>query len=234
VTLTPWDIALRLGIALLLGAAIGAERQWHLKMAGLRTNALVSVGAGGFVLYGLLLGAPLDLHVAAQVVTGVGFLGAGVILRQGINVHGLNTAATLWCAAMVGTLAGGGLDVAAAVATGFVVLTNYALRPLVQRLNEHVLRGEAAATSYTVELTSDGKQAAHARQLALRALQAAGLVPHEIDSEDVPNSTQVRVSARGYGHHRSDDAVEREVGALTDQAFIHGATWSVERPEPEP
>ena len=234
-TLETWDLALRLGMALLLGAAIGLERQWHQKMAGLRTNALVSLGAGGFVVYGALLGAPLDLHVAAQVVTGVGFLGAGVILRQGLNVHGLNTAATLWCAAMVGTLAGGGLIIAALVATAFVVLTNYAVRPLLVRFNERVLRGEAAGTTtYIVELIGDGKEAAKTRQAAMQALRAAELTPHEIQSEEVPGTTRVRVSATGYSDHRSDEAVEAEVARLGQEPSIHSATWTVERPEPEP
>jgi putative Mg2+ transporter-C (MgtC) family protein len=208
VTLEPWDVALRLGMALVLGAAIGLERQWHLKMAGLRTNALVSLGAGGFVIYAALIGAPLDLHVVAQVVTGVGFLGAGVILRQGLNVHGINTAATLWCAAMVGTLAGGGLIIAACIATAFVILTNYALRPLVVRLNERVLRGEAGTTTYTVELVGDGKAAEEVRQHAMRALRGAGLTLHEIVSEEVPGTTRVRVCATGYSDRRSDDAIE--------------------------
>jgi putative Mg2+ transporter-C (MgtC) family protein len=229
-----WDLALRLAIALLLGAAIGLERQWHQKMAGLRTNALVALGAGGFVVYGALLGAPLDLHIAAQVVTGVGFLGAGVILRQGLNVHGLNTAATLWCAAMVGTLAGGGLILAALVATAFVVLTNYAMRPLVLRLNARVARLESGVTIYTLELVADSSQAAPVRQLAMRALRAADLTPHEILSEEAPGTGRTRVSARGYGNHRSDEAVEAEVGRLTGQAAVHSAAWTVERPEPEP
>ncbi|MBV8651001.1 MAG: MgtC/SapB family protein, partial [Alphaproteobacteria bacterium] len=94
----------RLGLALVLGSAIGFERQWHQKMAGLRTNALVALGASGFVVFSAMVGPAGDpTRIAAQVVSGIGFLGAGIILRQGINVHGLNTAATLWCSAMVGT-----------------------------------------------------------------------------------------------------------------------------------
>jgi putative Mg2+ transporter-C (MgtC) family protein len=76
-------------------------------MAGLRTNALVALGASGFVVYSAMVGQGDPTRVAAQVVTGIGFLGAGIILREGINVHGLNTAATLWCSAMAGTFAGG-------------------------------------------------------------------------------------------------------------------------------
>src|ERR1700729_584409 len=115
---------LRLGVALLLGSAIGFERQWNQKMAGLRTNALVALGSCGFVVFSAMIGQGDPTRVAAQVVTGIGFLGAGVILREGINVHGLNTAATLWCSAMVGTFAGAGFRAPSLVAAGFVTGTN--------------------------------------------------------------------------------------------------------------
>jgi len=98
----------RLGLALALGSAIGFERQWNQKMAGLRTNALVALGSCGFVVFSTLIGQGDPTRMAAQVISGIGFLGAGVILREGISVHGINTAATLWCSAMVGTFAGAG------------------------------------------------------------------------------------------------------------------------------
>src|SRR5580658_2462174 len=131
--------ALRLAVALLLGSVIGFERQWHQKMAGLRTNALVALGSCGFVVFSAMVGQGDPTRVAAQVVTGIGFLGAGVILREGVNVHGLNTAATLWCSAMVGTFAGGGFWVPSLVAAGFVIATNLLLRPMVQRLNSRAM-----------------------------------------------------------------------------------------------
>jgi putative Mg2+ transporter-C (MgtC) family protein len=115
----PQDIALRLGVALLIGALIGFERQWRQRMAGLRTNALVSLGAAGFVIFAAFApGADGAAQIAGQVITGIGFLGAGVILREGLNITGLNTAATLWGSAMVGTFAGVGQFIAAAIAVG--------------------------------------------------------------------------------------------------------------------
>ena len=101
--------ALNLGTAVALGAVIGFERQWRQRLAGLRTNTLVALGSASFVVYESLFGAePNMTRVAAQVVSGIGFLGAGIIFREGLNVRGLNTAATLWCSAAVGVLAGGG------------------------------------------------------------------------------------------------------------------------------
>ena len=125
------EIAVRLGVAMLFGGLIGFERQWLQRMAGLRTNSLVAVGAAGFVVFSTMVsGDNSPTRMAAQVVSGVGFLGAGVILREGINVTGLNTAATLWCSAAVGALSGAGLYAVAAVGTAVVVGVNVLLRPI--------------------------------------------------------------------------------------------------------
>ena len=123
------EMLLRLSAGIGLGTVIGLERQYRARMAGLRTNALVAVGATLFVLlsaYGFR-GATADpTRVAAQIVSGIGFLGAGVILRDGLNVRGLNTAATLWCSAAVGALAGAGMFTAASAGTVLVVVVNVA------------------------------------------------------------------------------------------------------------
>src|ERR1700676_4003660 len=143
----------RLGVALALGSVIGFERQWRQKIAGLRTNALVALGSCGFVVFSAMVGEGDPTRVAAQVVTGIGFLGAGIILREGINVHGLNTAATLWCSAMVGTFAGAGFWAPSLVAAGFVTGTNLLLRRLVRLINTKTVSSGDAETCYSVTLT---------------------------------------------------------------------------------
>src|ERR1700733_3105855 len=101
--------AFNLGAAVSLGAVIGFERQWRNRLAGLRTNTLVALGAASFVTFAALVpGEASPTRVAAQVVSGIGFLGAGLIFREGMSVRGLNTAATLWCSAAIGVLAGAG------------------------------------------------------------------------------------------------------------------------------
>ena len=107
-TMTWIQFIVRLALAQFLGAAIGVERQWHQRMAGLRTNALVATGAAMFVMLGSMIpGESSPTRVVSYVVSGIGFLGGGVILREGFTFRGLNTAATLWCAAAVGCLAAG-------------------------------------------------------------------------------------------------------------------------------
>ena len=125
------ELVIRLGSALVLGSVIGAERQWRQRTAGLRTYSLVSIGAALFVLLAPLTGAREEsTRVAAQIISGVGFLGAGVLMRTGLTVHGLNTASTIWCSAAVGVLAGSGFFAAAFLGTTFVLTINIFLRPL--------------------------------------------------------------------------------------------------------
>src|ERR1700737_3676437 len=202
----------RLGLALVLGSAIGFERQWHQKMAGLRTNALVALGSCGFVVFSGMVGQGDPTRVAAQVVSGIGFLGAGVILREGVNVHGLNTAATLWCSAMVGTFAGGGFLMAAAAAATFVVVTNLLLRPLVRRLNRRILTSSDAETYYRVEVTCKSAEEAHMRPLLLTPLQGAGLGVRRLESEDIPDTSKVSVVANAMSSARNYAALEQIVG----------------------
>src|ERR1700712_4620892 len=116
------DTLVSLAVAFVLGTLIGFERQWRQRNAGLRTNVLVAVGAAAFSDLGMrLLGVEGATRIIAYVVSGIGFLGAGVILKDGANIRGLNTAATLWCSAAVGTFAGSDMPAEAATLAVFVL-----------------------------------------------------------------------------------------------------------------
>src|SRR6201994_1168767 len=128
----------RLLLALILGACVGAERQWRQRAAGLRTNTLVCFGAAAFVDLGLTI-APGTTQVIAYVVSGVGFLGAGAIMKDGGSVRGLNTAATLWCSAAVGACAGAGEMLDAAFVTVLLISINIILRPLSRYIDQRSL-----------------------------------------------------------------------------------------------
>ena len=128
------EIMLRLAMALAVGVMIGAERQFRRKGAGLRTNVLVALGAAVFCLISAATEREMSAtRIAAQVASGVGFLGAGLIIRDGLNVRGLDTAATIWCSAAVGATAGSGLYVVSAAASLVILGTNVFLRPRVPR-----------------------------------------------------------------------------------------------------
>ena len=133
---------LRLALALVLGAVLGVERQLHHRAAGTRTNALVALGAALFVVLGQNIpgDAAATGRVAGQVITGIGFLGAGAILREGTTIVGLTTAATVWCAAGVGMLAGLGNWYEACLGTLFALAATVLLRPLDRIINRLTTR----------------------------------------------------------------------------------------------
>jgi putative Mg2+ transporter-C (MgtC) family protein len=222
----PREIAIRLGTALLIGAVIGFERQWRQRMAGLRTNALVAMGAAGFVIFSTTVsGDNSPTRMAAQIVSGIGFLGAGVILREGINIRGLNTAATLWCAAMVGTFAGAGQLVASVLAGAFIVGTNLFLRPIVRLINKQPLSAVELETQYAVELRCQGQQEAHIRALLLQATASAGLGLRRLTSENLDDSHQVTVSALLVSPNRHDAALEQIIGRMSLEPCVTAARW---------
>jgi putative Mg2+ transporter-C (MgtC) family protein len=138
------DVATRLGVAAVAGMAIGIEREMREQPAGLRTHILVAVGSClftlvsvyGFTAYGGAKSTDPS-RVAAQIVTGIGFLGAGAIIRQGANVRGLTTAASLWIVAAIGMAVGVGMYWGTGVAVVITLIDLWALRPLRRRLHRY-------------------------------------------------------------------------------------------------
>jgi putative Mg2+ transporter-C (MgtC) family protein len=140
------DLALRMLLAAILGAAIGLEREIHEHPAGMRTHLLVSLGSAIFTIlsvYGFEgvgqgnVAATVDpTRIAAQVVSGIGFLGAGAILKYGTSIRGLTTAASLWTAAAIGMAAGAGEWLIAAVGTSIVIFSLWPLNRLVERMHK--------------------------------------------------------------------------------------------------
>jgi putative Mg2+ transporter-C (MgtC) family protein len=138
-TLSSWEVLARVALAAALGGVLGLERELREREAGLRTHVLVSVGSALFTLvsaYGfhefLTSGKSViradPTRIAAQIVTGIGFLGAGAIIRQGLSVRGLTTAATLWVVAAIGLASGAGYYSAAAITTAVALVSLWPLR----------------------------------------------------------------------------------------------------------
>lgn len=128
----------KISVCFLLGIVIGFERQYRRRIAGIRTITLVSLGAFLFVSISDLTISNDITRIAAQVVSGIGFLGAGVILKDGSNIKGLNTAATLWCSAAIGTLTALGLIFEAIIGVLYILLTNVILRIISKRMMENM------------------------------------------------------------------------------------------------
>jgi len=213
--------------AFVLGTLIGAERQYRQRQGGLRTNALVALGAAAFVDIGMHLnGNPGATQIIAYVVSGVGFIGAGVIMKQGGNVWGLNTAATLWCSAAVGACAGADLAVEAIVLTAFVLAGNTLLRPLVNAINRAPITEGTTEAIYEVRLTTDAKRLDEGRELLTAQLKTANYPLREIEVvERDPESVEIVATLVGTSANR--DELERVVSALRRAAITQHATWAV-------
>lgn len=196
------DTAISLIVAFVLGGLIGLERQYRQRTAGLRTNVLVALGAAIFVdMANRLGGQDGAVHVIAYVVSGIGFLGAGVIMREEGNVRGLNTAATLWGSAAVGACAGADLLVEAIMGTAFVLAANTLLRPVVNRINRQPIDTQAVEATHTVIVIAPRAQQRAAMTALTAALEAAeypardlnvhAFGAHEVEIEAVLSSTSV-------------------------------------------
>jgi putative Mg2+ transporter-C (MgtC) family protein len=187
----------------------------------------VALGAAAFVDIGMHLnGNPGATQIIAYVVSGVGFIGAGVIMKQGGNVWGLNTAATLWCSAAVGACAGADLAVEAIVLTAFVLAGNTLLRPLVNAINRAPITEGTTEAIYEVRLTTDAEHLNEARELLTAQLETANYPLREIEVvEHEPETVEVVATLVGTSADR--DELERVVSALSRAAITQHATWAV-------
>jgi putative Mg2+ transporter-C (MgtC) family protein len=218
---------LNLLIAACLGAVIGLERQWRQRLAGLRTNTLVALGAAIFVTYSHA--APDgggDTRIAAQVVSGIGFLGAGVIFKEGLNVRGLNTAATLWCSAAVGLLAGEGIALYGLLAAALVLGANTALRPIVHAINRQPIDSTEEEQNYLVSIDCRAARASDIRSMLVQEFAAVPDIDFsEVGSTLIEDSGRVEVTATLASHKRRGLALETIVARLSATDGVIRASW---------
>jgi putative Mg2+ transporter-C (MgtC) family protein len=218
---------LNLLVAAYLGAAIGLERQWRQRLAGLRTNTLVALGAAIFVTYSHVVSDDEgSARMAAQVVSGIGFLGAGVIFKEGLNVRGLNTAATLWCSAAVGLLAGEGFALYGLLAAVLVIGANTVLRPIVHAINRQPVDFTEEEQHYLITIDC---RAARAADIRAELVNEVGGVPDlqfsELDSAFAEDTGRVEVTATVTSHKRRELALEAIVGKFSEMDGVIRAAW---------
>ena len=219
--------ALALFTAFALGGLIGFERQWRQRTAGLRTNVLVAVGAAAFVDLGMrVAGADGSVRVISYVVSGIGFLGAGVIMKEGAQVRGINTAATLWASAAVGAFAGAGQFAEAVLVTLFVLSGNTLLRPLVHYINRRPMTAEETEALYRVHVVCRPDAVSEARDLLFEELEKHHYPIREIETlsegDEVVELAAVLVPTTANAQDL--DAITNH---LKSHREIESATWTV-------
>lgn len=222
-----FDTLISLFTAFVLGTLIGAERQYRQRSAGLRTNVLVCVGAAAFVdLANRLTGAEGSVRVIAYVVSGIGFLGAGAIMKEGMNVRGLNTAATLWATAAVGSFAGADMAAQSAALTVFVLAGNTLLRPLVNAIDRIPLSERTSEATYKISITTDSKSAGDVRDEMNERLEAVSLPVRETKIVFHSNDN-VEVAAVLVPLAVEPDDLDGVVAELSKLPGVSHATWHV-------
>jgi putative Mg2+ transporter-C (MgtC) family protein len=223
--LTWAEILLRVGLAAVLGGAIGFERELREREAGLRTHLLVSVGAALFTMVSAYAwtdwrfsteeGLVFDpTRIAAQIVTGIGFLGAGAIIRQGLSVRGLTTAATLWVVAAIGMATGAGYYAAAAITTVLVLVSLWPLRIVAHRVSGRFRPEEGRLV---VELGAGATAGS-----VLATVEEAGAAVKSLEFEEERDLRRVDMRVR---LERGRDAADL-IDALTRAEEVKGARWN--------
>jgi putative Mg2+ transporter-C (MgtC) family protein len=225
------DSLVSLFAAFVLGGLIGAERQYRQRGGGLRTHVLVAVGAATFVDIGQHLnGNAGATQIIAYVVSGVGFLGAGVIMKQGSNVWGLNTAATLWCSAAVGACAGADLAFEAIALTVFVLAGNTLLRPLVNAINRVPIDQGSTEAIYEMRLTASADNLDDSRELLREALEA-GKYPVRSTEVVERDGGDVEIVATLLGTTADPGELDAIVTSLERSPLVESASWSIRTTE---
>jgi putative Mg2+ transporter-C (MgtC) family protein len=227
------DFALleKTGLALLtafiLGGIIGFERQWRQRTAGLRTNVLVAVGAAAFVDLGFRVGAADGAsRVISYVVSGIGFLGAGVIMKEGAQIRGINTAATLWASAAVGAFAGSGQTGEAVLVAAFVLAGNTLLRPVANYVNRLPIRPKNTEAVYRIHVTCKPDMVAEARDLIHEELEVRHYPIRDIETlSETPELIELAATLVPTSAQPEDlDAVTRHLGR---HKGVESTTWTV-------
>ncbi|KAA8968178.1 MgtC/SapB family protein [Mycobacterium sp.] len=234
-TLSIADFVLRLGVGLGCGALIGIERQWQARRAGLRTNALVATGATLFVLYSVAANDTSPTRVASYVVSGVGFLGGGVILREGFNVRGLNTAASLWCSAAVGVLAAGGDLMFALIGTAAVIMIHLLGRPIGRLIDrDNVVEEDEDDQPYQLQLVCRPKSEKYARAQIVQRTRSNDFVLRGIHTERAgEDSLALTAYLLSDGH--APTRLEQLVAELSLQEGVQTVHWYAgDQDEPMP
>jgi putative Mg2+ transporter-C (MgtC) family protein len=213
--------------SLVMGVAIGLERQFRQHPAGLRTNSLVCVGAALFVSLSRLIGDhDSPTRIASYVVSGIGFLGGGVILRDGLTVKGMNTAATLWCSAAVGTLSGSGFPLHALLGTATVLGLHLGLRPVARRIDARLKTAVDVETSYRLKVVCRDDQERVIRSILLRHVNShARMTVQGISTQEADRTDEATVVADIFSIERNDRAMEDLLSRITIEPGVTSASW---------
>jgi len=218
------EFIIRIAASALFGFLIGFERQLTGHPAGIRTNVLVSLGSCIFVILSFIIETPDQTRIAGQIVTGLGFLCSGIIFKDGVNVRGLNTAATIWCTAAIGVLASSGFILYAFVATLLLITANVILRPLSNKINP-MFDETGKCYQITAVCAEDKKKLI--RSIIMDYISNSKLVLSDLECKNISDD-KVKIIAKMhvYGKHREEIA-ESLIEKIRDEKHVSSVGWEI-------
>ena len=224
--MTVSDFTIRIVFSIFLGFLIGIERQLTGSPAGIRTNILVCLGATMFGMFPVIIEGGDPTRVAAQIVSGVGFLCSGIIFKDGVNVRGLSTAATIWCTAAIGVLGSSGQLRLAFTATLLLLLTNIVSKPIADRISLSTQFDEAEKY-YKVSVTCRENKEMFIRALIMEYIAASKMLLTNLESSDIAED-KVKIEAKlvCYGK-RKDDITEKLISRISNEQDVTSVGWEV-------
>ena len=221
---------MRLSLAMGLGTLIGIERQWRKCSAGLRTNVLVAVGAAIFMALATEIGGTAAERIASYIVSGIGFLGAGVILKDGASVRGLNTAATLWCTAAIGAFCGMGYLYEPILGCMFIVIVHTLLRPLADKIVKlsPLNSIEREEYDYHFDVLCQDTEENRLRTIFIQFIgNSKDLMLKSISSTDSDTPSLVHIDVVILSSCRQDHSMEKVASFLTMEKCVIAVKWEL-------
>ena len=222
--MTYQDFIVRILVCFILSFIIGLERHLRGRAIGLRTNVLVALGSFLFVSMAVNVPTNDEVRMAAQVVSGIGFLGAGVILRDGTNIKGLNTAATLWCNAAIGVMCDSGILLESAIGTFFILISNVLLR----YISKNFLKIEQPSNSkkYIIKVVCSDEKELVIRSIIMQYVERTALVLNHLESKDM-DTDKTKLYAT-ITHSGEIDIIEKLIGKISIEPGVTSVGFKTE------
>lgn len=219
------ELVIRLSVSFILAFLIGFERQCRRRSVGFRTYALVCIGSFLFVTFSVQTNQGDFSRIAAQVVSGIGFLGAGVILKDGSNIKGLNTAATLWCSAAIGVLCATGLLLEATIGTVFILFSNIILRFVGRRMDDTLRHRSEEIYDITVRCYKNNRD--NIRTILSKNIDSEQLILKNIETKSIEDDKSL-ISARIVVTSNQNNLIEELINKINLEEGVLSLRWDKE------
>jgi putative Mg2+ transporter-C (MgtC) family protein len=227
VPMTTLEFVAHIAVAMVCGLVLGVERQWRQHPVGMRTSALICMGAALFVSVSALVAKDDGpTRITSQVVAGIGFLGGGAIVREGFNIKGLTTAATIWCSAAVGALCGFGFLLHAAIGTGLILFVNFGLHPLSEWLDRTLEKFSDDPFMYRLTIACSAKRVNQVRLLVMQHLSSSTkLSLRSVAKEAADDGQHVILSAECQATDPAEAVLEELIAMVHLEEGVTAVRW---------